>query len=141
MRFDNSERPVSERDIESVETTLGISLPAELRASYLLSNGGCPNPYVFENDEVDTVVAAFLPLKAAAQETAVDVYRHLVLAESVVAAELFPFAADGGGDYFFVDCSPDTGDVYFFASDTASGGELIALGLSVEEFWSGLKEE
>ena len=28
----------------------------------LASNGGEPDPYVFENDELDTVVSKFLPL-------------------------------------------------------------------------------
>ena len=60
----------------------------------------------------------------------------------LVPAGYFPFASDGGGDYFFVECASGKGTVFFFASDHADEQEgLRSLGVGVHEFFLRLKTE
>lgn len=143
MRFDNPEVPVTLDEIKLIEAKLSLSLPQELKEQYLCSNGGSPDPYVYEDDNVDTVVASFLPiLSSKGKRTAIDTYEHLVHSQRIVPQHYFPFAVDGGGDYFFVDCASKDGMVYLYRSDNSfDDGPLVSLGVGVGEFWSRLKPE
>ena len=141
MRFADSLPPLAERDVSAIESALGIVFPAELRTLYLHANGGIPEPYVFENDDLDTVVSEFLPLDADRTRTAAKAYRRLVLEKRLVPLEFFPFAIDGGGNYFFVDTDSPDGTVHFHAHDTASDEPLRNLHVRFAEFWSLLKDE
>jgi len=107
---------------------------------YLASNGGEPDPYVFENDELDTVVSEFLPLRSESRGTAVQTYKLLVLERAIVSPNFFPFAVDGGGDYFFIDTKTPDGKVFLFRSDAAAPS-LVSLGINLNEFWASLKPE
>jgi hypothetical protein len=136
-----SEPALTAGDIANAETSLGLSFPESVRKLYLSTNGGYPEPYVFENASVDTVVAEFLPLKSARKGTALKSYEHLVVNKRLVARDFFPFAVDGGGDYFFVDCSTSEGVVYFYRGDSAERERLLDLKLGFDEFWASLKSE
>jgi hypothetical protein len=139
MEFLNPGRPVSRAEIADIEVALRLRLPVPLIWQYLQSNGGEPDPYVYEDNNLDTVVAAFLPIVSAnASRTARDVYTGLVLEKKIVPQQYFPFAVDGGGDYFFVDCSTEDGEVSFFSADDHS---LLPLLLGVQHFWQALKPE
>ena len=141
MIFTNSDLHIDEAQIDRCEADCAVRLPRALRLTYLASNGGEPEPYVLQTDEVDTVVSAFLPLKSNSRGTAVQSYFQLVRERAIVAPHFFPFAVDGGGDYFFVDTSTDDGRVFFYRSDSASTPCLLPLGLNVDEFWAALRPE
>jgi cell wall assembly regulator SMI1 len=141
MHFANPEQPISESEIEQCEAACGIRFPRVLRSCYLSSNGGEPEPYVYQNDDLDTVVSEFLPLLSKSRGSAVQSYQRLVSERGIVPQHFFPFAVDGGGDYFFVDTSTPDGRVSFFRSDAADGNQLLPLGLGLEEFWAALKPE
>jgi cell wall assembly regulator SMI1 len=141
MTFTNPDHQIDEARIDRCEADCGIRLPRALRSTYLASNGGEPEPYVFQTDEVDTVVSEFLPLESDSRGTAVQSYMRLVRERALVAPHFFPFAVDGGGDYFFVDTSTDDGRVFFYRSDSASTLGLLPLGLNVDEFWAALRPE
>jgi hypothetical protein len=102
MEFLNPDPALTEVQIKECETACGLRLPQALRETYLSANGGRPNPYVFEK-KIDTAISQFLPLmtKVERRETALDVYQDLVLERAIVPITYFPFAVDGGGDYFF----------------------------------------
>lgn len=139
MEFLGADRPVSRSEIVDVEAALRLRLPLPLVSLYLRSNGGEPDPYVYEDSNLDTVVAAFLPIVSTrASRTAGDVYKHLVLGKKIVPQQYFPFAVDGGGDYFFVDCSTGDGQISFFSADERS---LLPLLKDIQEFWRALKPE
>lgn len=140
MNFTSRDPPVTAPEIAQGEFDCGIRLPPPLRSMYLASNGGEPDPYVFENDELDTVVSEFLPLKSHVRGTAVEAYKLLVLERAVVAPKFFPFAVDGGGEYFFVDSQTLDGRVFFYRSDAAVPS-LVALGVGFDQFWAALKPE
>jgi hypothetical protein len=140
MRFENPEVPVTLDEIKLIESKLSLSLPQKLKEQYLCSNGGSPDPYVYE----DTVVASFLPLLSSrGKRTAIDTYEHLVQSQRIVPHHYFPFAVDGGGDYFFVDCASKDGIVFLYRSDNSFDDDapLVSLGVGVGEFWFRLKPE
>jgi cell wall assembly regulator SMI1 len=143
MKFETPEAKISISDLESIERDIGLTLPDDMKSMYLLSNGGSPDPYVYEDDRLDTIVSNFLPIKSSkGKRTAVDVYKHLVLQNKIVTCNFFPFAVDGGGDYFFVDCSTIDGNTYFFRSDALNDtSPLLSLDLGFRDFWSKLKPE
>ena len=142
MKFENSESPANVKEISEIESRLDLNLPVDLKKIYMTSNGGSPELYVFEDENVDTVVANFLPITSSGARTAVDVYSHLVIAQAMVPKQYFPFAVDGGGDYFFIDCSAEIELVYLFRSDAPKGESgLVCLNTDLAGFLARLKEE
>ena len=141
MKFEDPQPPITLEDLSDAEAELGLKLPADLKATYLKANGGQPNPYVFENEDLDTVVNEFLALRQSTHGRAEDTYRLLVRDRRLVPANFFPFAVDGAGDYFFVDTATDHGAVYFYRSDSPVEDRLRDLKVGVREFWSRLKAE
>lgn len=139
MRFRDPNAAIMPQDIADVEVQLGLRFPAPVRELYLSTNGGIPDPEGFQNDVLDTLVAEFLPLKLEDGDTAIDAYRDLVHVQKIVSTNLFPFAVDAGGDYFFVDTTTSEGRVYFYRHDTASSNPLLDLRVGFEQFWSSLK--
>lgn len=138
MRFDKPERPLEESEIKKVEKRLGLEFPAALKRHYLRANCGRPDPCVYFGKSVEAVVSECLPLMAKrADETAVQVYDHLVTKLRLLPTQYFPFAVDPGGDYFFVDCSSPKADVVIYHHDTAFE-PLVSLGVGLEEFWQKL---
>jgi hypothetical protein len=141
MEFRNCDVQLTREDISLVERELDLLFPAALVNHFLSANGGRPYPYVYEDERVDTTVSAALPLKTGRGEhTAVDTYRHLVLELELLPAHFFPFAADSGGDYFYVDCESEWAEVYLYRHDTA-GEPLVPLKMGLDKFWDSLKPE
>jgi len=143
MTFQDSYEALTLDEILTITKELKLTLPSELVSLYLDSNGGVPEPYVFEDENIDTVVVEFFPLKSnRIKRTAVSTYGLLVQDKKIVGRNFFPFAIDGGGDYFFVDCTTEKGLVHFYKSDrSANFAPLIPLGVGVKQFWDSLKPE
>lgn len=139
MRFLGAKEPLTEEQLDAYEHRLGLTFPPPLRKHYLRTNGGSPEPYMYEDENVDTVVNDCLPLLPAG-ESAVSVYNDHVLAKGFVPRHFFPFAVDPGGDYFYVDTSSADGTVYLYRHDTAFE-HLIPLNVGLDEFWSRLKPD
>jgi hypothetical protein len=141
MHFTNVGCSISSEDITAIENQLHLCFPYTFRKFYLKTNGGIPEPYVFENDAIDTVVSEVLPLKAESRNTAPTVYNRLVLDKHLVPIKYFPFAVDGGGDYFFIDCETSDGFICFYNSDTNEQEHLIPLNMNLDQFFETLKSE
>ncbi|MBZ9794587.1 SMI1/KNR4 family protein [Mesorhizobium sp. ES1-4] len=136
MEFLNPDQLLTDAMIDQCEEACRLVFPAPVREFYLKANGGEPEFYVFQNDELDTAVSEFLPLVSRSRGTAVQSYRRLVTEKALVPVNLFPFAVDGGGDYFFVDTSTAEGAVYFYRSDTVRDEKLVPLNLNFAAFWA-----
>jgi cell wall assembly regulator SMI1 len=141
MIFSNGDLQIDDARIDRCEAECGIRFPRALRALYLASNGGEPDPYVLERDAIDTVVSELLPLVSNSRGTAVQSYLRLVLERAIVPPQYFPFAVDGGGDYFFVDTDTIDGKVFFYRSDSIDMPLLHPLELNIDEFWKALRPE
>ncbi len=140
MQFVNPDQPLSESEIQNIESDLGLAFPAALKELFLNHNGAEPEPYVLEIDDlrISTVVSRTLPLVSrTGSGTAVQTYRRLVTEMQVVPENFFPFAVDGGGDYLLIDC--DTGTISFLKSDPDV--KLVELGVDLNGFWDLLKED
>src|SRR5258707_4129116 len=101
MNFINPSSSIAPQDIADAEAVLGVNLPPPVRELYLSENGGSPESYVFEDENIDTVVSEFLPLKSERRGSAMKSYERLVLDKKLAPRNFLPFAVDGGGDYFF----------------------------------------
>lgn len=135
--------PLTAEDVAQHEANLGFRLPESLRRFYLATNGGTPDRYVYEDANLDTSVSKFLPLHSDAPVGhAVATYRYLTEEKCLVAPQFFPFAVDGGGDYFLVDTARTDAPVYFYNSDTADESRrLLPLRIGFDAFCNALKRE
>jgi SMI1-KNR4 cell-wall len=142
MFFENQDQLISPTDIQNIEAELSIRFTDSLKKLFLENNGGSPIPYVFHTNDHYTTVSETLPLQSSkGRGTAVDSYKTLVLKRNLVSKQLFPFAVDSGGDYFFVDCTPNRESVYFYQADNTFGENLSDLRISLEAFWNSLVAE
>jgi hypothetical protein len=143
MQFTNLDRKLSNEEILNVESDLGISFPESLRDLFANHNGGQPEPYVFQEQGLHTVVNETLPLfSGEGRGTAVRTYQLLVIERQIVRKNFFPFAVDAGGDYFFADCNASNSPVYFYRSDVGvDRNRLLDLNLTLNEFWDCLQPE
>lgn len=140
MKFENSRAALTGEALSSVGAEIGIRLPSGLREHYLRANGGVPTPYVFRRGGTTVAVSECLPLrKEGPGLSAIDTYRNLALSKKVIPAYLFPFAVDGGGNLFLVDCRGDEGWVYIWWHDVVDGS-LLDLRTSISEFWTFLED-
>lgn len=139
MRFVEPEESPTEEQVAAYERELGLRFPPALKAHYRSANGGSPEPYVYEDENVDTVVSRCLPLRRG-RLSAIGVYEDLVLKKALVPKHLFPLALDGGGDIFFVDCSSEDGSMYLWHHDTAFE-PLVPLNVGLNEFWLRLRSD
>jgi len=141
MPFTSTGKPLSENDIREVETYLGFALPPDVREMYLTANGGIPEPYVLSLDCLDTSISRFLPLKADhGSFTASMVYDKTIRELQWCPAGFLPFAADSGGNFFFVDCSAPGSQVYFCSHESGLT-DPVNLDLTFTQFWESLIED
>jgi cell wall assembly regulator SMI1 len=140
MDFEKCDIKLSAADIEQAESRLGFALPEEVRITYLSANGGKPQNSSFAHPSLETVVTRFLPLESSKDQwTAVFAYARLVRELHLCPDGFLPFAQDGGGDFFFVDCQSTDSRVYFYRSDTAFE-HVLDLAMSFKTFWESLTE-
>jgi SMI1 / KNR4 family (SUKH-1) len=135
VTFVNSAAPIRAEDIASVERELGIHFPVGLRNHFLETNGGSPEPYIYEDG---SVISQCLVL--VGRGSAVDAYRDLALKKRVFPLQFFPFAVEGGGDLFLVDCSTPDGMVYLWRHDL-SAETLVSLHSRIDDFWSRVTDD
>lgn len=144
LAFDAVGPPIDPADLDAFQRSFGVSLPEAVRRFYLSNNGGSPDPYVFENEDLDTVVSEFLALwPIPGRSSIVSAYSRLVQDLELVQRHMLPIAVDGGGDYFFVDTSTRMGAMHFYRGDTAAeaSARLVDLRCDFETFVSLLKSE
>ena len=139
MKFSNRDRGVTLDEVRVVEEELSLSFPDALKRLFLENNGGEPDPYSFEGIYI---VNECLPLRSNRRRTAVESYRLWCLERELVPRRYFPFAVDGGGSTFFVDCESRDAEVHNFHSDAGLGHEerLESLKLGLDSFWERLSE-
>ena len=111
--------PVSDDDLDKIETQLKFKFPKAIRRHYLRWNGGRPSPNLFQkNDEIYSV-NEFLPIGYGVQGASFeDTYNDLVQGNYLFPKGIVPFANDAGGDYFCFGVEPDrNGAILFYQSD------------------------
>jgi cell wall assembly regulator SMI1 len=119
VKFEETERPLTEKDLDDVEKYIGTKLPIDLRNHYLAHNGGHPTPSFFQGDDDLYDIYFFLPMKTGNKNIGFEEkYRDLALANPYFPKGYIPFATDEFGDYFLYDIRPGHfGEIAFNQSD------------------------
>lgn len=142
MEFVNKDKTLTLDEVKAVEAALHLHFPEALRELFVANNGGKPMPYVLSTDTIDSVVNETLPLISERERmTAPDLHHKLVADMKMIERRFFPFAGDGGGDYYFVDCDDPQGGVYISMHDSAKGFRLERVWNSISGFWDQLVAE
>jgi len=140
MRFENSGAPLTSEALSSAEAEIGLRFPPGLREHYLRANGGVPDSYIFRRGAMTVAISECLPLRVDGRGlSAMDAYRSLVLKRKILPPYSFPFAVDGGGNLFLVDCRSDEGPVYVWWHDVPDQN-LLDLRVGIADFWSYLEK-
>jgi cell wall assembly regulator SMI1 len=120
--FDFEGPPINESDLDELERTLGVALPASYRAFLLRHNGGRPTPEdIFGDDHFGSMLNLFLSVKN--DEDVYHTIAHLRFAfEGRVPADLLPIGVDAGGSLVCMGITPENyGKIYFWAMDDEAG--------------------
>ena len=142
VEFKSVDGPLNDPEIARVSRQIGLKFPCELIGFYKCFNDGEPDPYVFRRGDDEILVSATLPLSSPlGRRTAVDTYDALVNNKKIVGKAYFPFAVEGGGDYFFVDCVHETESVHYYRSDTIFDSGLVRVAGSLAEFFDAFGPE
>lgn len=144
MEFVASGPSLKRTEVLELVGSVGVRLPEPVVEQYLKSNGGVPARKLLELDGVRTLVGAFLPLTSLEddEETALEVFKDLVLGQRICSEHLFPVASDEGGDYFLVDTRTRSATMWMTRHDVDDDEDLVTnLKLSFNEFWESLKNK
>jgi hypothetical protein len=140
--FVNSQHQLSETDFDWLYTETGIVLPSEVRAHYLVFNGGEPEQYIYIKDGNKYVVQEFFSIRYGEAECTIENnYRELVMNEKTIPANMVPFGRDPAGDFYCFDVA--TGQISIFRSEHLPDLNkcITALARSMTEFVDGLVED
>jgi hypothetical protein len=141
MKFENSRTPLTSEALSSAEAEIGLRFPPGLREHYLRANGGVPAPYIFRRGEISVAISECLTLRVDGRGlSAIGAYESLVLKRRIIPSYFFPFAVDGGGNLFLVDCRSDEGAVYVWWHDVLDEN-LLDLRVGIAEFWSYVESD
>lgn len=145
VKFEDTERPLSEGDLNDVERSIGLKLPIDLRKHYISHNGGEPVPRFFPCDGDLYGVHTFLPMKTGNRNIGFEeTYRDLVLSNPYFPKGYIPFAADETGDYFLYSIRPrHFGEIAFIQWDYFGDESrfVVKLSDSLSKFIESLVDE
>jgi hypothetical protein len=100
LQIIDTAQPVNETDIASVGRRLGFSFPDDLKAHYLLANGGRPVPNILHVHGEEFRVHEFLPILHGKRLETIEEVFELMQADDRFPQKAIPFATDAGGDLF-----------------------------------------
>ena len=113
--------PITEADIDELEQTLGVELPASYRAFLLRYNGGRPIPDGFGDDRFGSLMDSFFSVKN--DENVYDtitVQRDLF--KDRIPSDLLPIGIDAGGSRVCMGITPENyGKIFFWAMYDEAG--------------------
>ena len=140
VSFDAVGQLPNESDMRKLVALVGFEIPDVVKVYFMQFGGGVPNPFLLRiQDFVDTEVSYLLSILADSGGPSIgDVYLNFRESERVPQGFL-PFAVDGGGDFFFVNCLKSSTPTFFY--DSKVNRRLIDLDRGFEDFWDLLESE
>ena len=120
--FDFEGPPITEADIDELEQSLGVELPASYRAFLLRHNGGRPTPEdVFGDDHSGSVLNHLFAVKD--DEDIYSTIAHQRFAfEDRIPPDLLPIGIDAGGNRVCMGITPKNhGKIYLWVMDDEAG--------------------
>jgi hypothetical protein len=148
------EGTVTETDLLEAQREVGLIFPPGLKNSFVRARGGRPEPPLFSYKGKSALVDCTLPLASQGQSvlagctprlasqrnSAVLAYDHLVNRWKA-PKNLFPFAYDGAGNLFCVDCDTSTGMVFVFLLDLGLEDQTVPLDVDIDDFWTHMRPD
>lgn len=152
VTFTNTERQLSDRDIDVIELMVGLKFPDQYRKHLLMHNGGQCKPNVFTFVEKgkfsDSQVDRFLAIYDGEYDNLKDDIEIFKLDEKRMPSHMVPIAHDPGGNLICISCgSSDFGAVYFWdhenevdysVADDRDYSNLYKIADNLTEFFDGL---
>jgi len=112
-------------EIKSFEERFGILFPEGLLTLLRHSNGGCPELDSLDGDEGDYAVDHFFHLSSD-RECWESYWKAMETYQPLLGDKALPFAADGGGDPFFLDLNETPAPVMLYRHDGEYDREKLA---------------
>jgi hypothetical protein len=149
VEIQESEEPVTDRQLRQLEKRLGLALPPPYRRFLLRHNGGRPKPGVFRFGPADepysgSMVDRFLAVYGGKHDNFEHYFRTYKLDDRRIPENLIPVAHDPGGNLICLSVSgKDVGAVYFWDHEREEGPPREAVSLiakSFDRFLAGLRE-
>ncbi len=144
--FKENCKPLTQRELEIVESRLGHSLPSEYRDFLKTVNGGIPIPDTvkYEGEYFDYVGALFAVRNNMYSN---DLFRNIEEYDEYILKHYLPIGNSPGGDIYCLSLRPEEfGAVYYWDHEEANyEGEpweenMIKLSPSFNQFISNLYE-
>jgi cell wall assembly regulator SMI1 len=114
--MESSRKSITNRELDDLETTLKVKLPADYRVFLLSFNGGLPEPNLIPlmNDPADTH-AMLECLFCIAEGDNLDITERNSWMEGRMPAGFIAIGEDPGGNQICLDLTPENyGKVYFW---------------------------
>lgn len=117
IKLINSSPSVTEKDIQSTEKAMNITIPNTLKNMYLVNNGGVleNDKCIYQSESMELDVKYFLPInhtKEIGIFTVEKLYNKLAVEKNLIPISMLPFAIDGGGFPFCICVEDET--IHFF---------------------------
>lgn len=130
MKFEFLQSPVTVNDIEEVENCWGLTLPSKLKEIVLLYNGAA---VVGAHSEIESLISF-------SENDPVNIYQIFENWKNGRRKTLFPFAEDGGGNYYCLGYCGDAFEpsVVLLDHETSLTSTLAS---SFHEFWESMDSE
>jgi cell wall assembly regulator SMI1 len=147
--FDKCAKKIDLSEINAIEKDLNIIFPKDFAEHYLLYNGGIPVNcrYYIEDNDVDTSVSLFYPLKNHFENIEHDTIEETYLKfieKGILPINFIPFASDWGGNQFCIDIK-NNGTVYMVYMDLGNPLEtenaIIKIANNFNSFLENLEED
>lgn len=144
--------PISERELQEYEASLGVRLPSEYREFLLEFNGGVPDNDSFllpgESSYADSSVRSFFGVSAGF-DNSLAYYLKIYVKAKRIHGDMLPIAEDYGGNIVVLAVKgPKVGHVLFWnhelegtKPDSSLIEHLIPIAPSFSEFVDGLVPE
>ena len=135
--------PLTDRDLDDVETRLGMKLPRSLRQFYRERDGGKPVPGYFRKGDNYYQAKFILSMNTDKSGLSfVDTYKVLVEQTPEFPRGFLPFAVDDGGDYALYSVrDSDPGTIHFLQQDYHGDDRyVIYLAPSLDAFLGALTD-
>lgn len=141
--FVDTERMITDADLDHVEGSFHFTFPKEVRNHYLRYNGGSPSKYLFSKDGTIFVVHEFLPVKYG-KHLFEQSFRNLKVEPDILPKHLVAFATDAGGDYFcFSVRDKDVGSIWIYRGEYSDEPDRAVqfLANSLNDFVEGMEAD
>lgn len=140
LKLINTEREISNKDIDELEQMLNAKLPNSFIHFYKMNNGGSTGKMKYSfGEELIYPCHYFYSIKFG--EKNIKVIMDLIKNKGIPCMNMLPFAYNHSNQYYLLSLNPDTyGQIFVWESNhcLSSGGQLVYHCASFEKMLEGM---